>query len=66
MSKDAFFNHLYSGIDEPEPKIIDVFMRKLYHKHADVGASFVVSDTIWGQGYFLLEERDYDTITNSD
>ena len=47
-SKDAFLNHLYGGIDEPEPKIIDVFMCKLRRKLA--GASGVVIDTIWGQG----------------
>ena len=41
-------------------------MRKLCRKCADIGANFVLSDTIWGQGYFLLEERDYDTITKSD
>ncbi len=49
VSKDAFLNHLYGGIDEPEPKIIDVFMCKLRRKIADAGASGVVIDTIWGQ-----------------
>ena len=29
LSKDAFLNPLYGGIDEPEPKIIDVFICKL-------------------------------------
>ena len=46
MSKDAFLNHLYGGIDEPEPKIIDVFMYKLRRKIADAGASGVVIDTM--------------------
>ena len=50
LSKDAFLNHLYGGIDEPGPKIIDVFMYKLRRKIADTGASGVVIDTIWGQG----------------
>ena len=49
LSKDAFLNHLYGGIDELEPNIIDVFMRKLRRKIADAGASGVVIDTIWGQ-----------------
>ena len=61
LSKDAFLNHLYGGIDEPEPKIIDVFMCKLRRKLA--GASGVVIDTIWGQGYILREMRDYDAMT---
>ena len=46
VSKDAFLNHLYGGIDEPEPKIIDVFMYKLRRKIADAGASGVVINTI--------------------
>ena len=65
LSKDAFFNHLYGGIDELEPKIIDVFMCKLRRKIADAGASGVVIDTIWGQGDILREVRDYDTLTIS-
>ena len=65
LSKDAFLNHLYGGIDEPEPKIIDVFMCKLRRKLADVGATGVVIDTIWGQGYILREMRDYDAMTVS-
>ena len=65
MSKDAFLNHLYGGIDEPEPKIIDVFMCKLRRKIADACASSVVIDTIWGQGYILREMRDYDAMTIS-
>ena len=29
ISKDAFLNHLYGGMDEPEMKIVDVFICKL-------------------------------------
>ena len=65
LSKDAFLNHLYGGIDEPEPKIIDVFMCKLRRKLADAGATGVVIDTIWGQGYILREMRDCDAMTVS-
>ena len=65
FSKDAFLNHLYGGIDEPEPKIIDVFICKLRRKLADAGASNVVIDTIWGQSYILREMRDYDAMTVS-
>ena len=65
LSKDAFLNHLYGGIDEPEPKIIDVFMCKLRRKLADAGATGVVIDTIWGQGHILREMRDYDAMTVS-
>jgi len=65
LSKDAFFDHLCGGIDESEPKIIDVFICKLRRKIADAGASGVVIDTIWGQGYFLREVHDYGTLTIS-
>ena len=65
LSKDVFMNHLYGGIDEPEPKIIDVLMCKLCRKISNAGASGVVSDTIWGQGYILSEVHDYETMTIS-
>ena len=65
LNKDAFLSHLYGGINEPEPKIIDVFMCKLRRKLADAGATGVVIDTIWGQGYILREMRDYDAMTVS-
>ena len=65
LRKGAFLNHLCGGIDEPEPKIIDVFMCKLRRKLADAGASGVVIDTIWGQGYILREMRDYDAMSVS-
>ena len=58
LSKDAFLNHLYGGIDEPELKIIDVFMYKLRRKLSGAGATGVVIDAIWGgQDYTLREMR---------
>jgi DNA-binding winged helix-turn-helix (wHTH) protein len=55
LSKDAFLNHLYGGIDEPEPKIIDVFICKLRRKLVENGAEGLSVDTVWGQGYILRE-----------
>lgn len=55
LSKAAFLGHLYGGMDEPEPKIIDVFMCKLRRKMEDFGAIGVSIDTVWGQGYILRE-----------
>lgn len=52
LSKDAFLNHLYGGIDEPEVKIIDVFVCKLRKKLAQAGAEGLIA-TIWGRGYKL-------------
>ena len=62
LSKDAFLNHLYGGIDEPEPKIIDVFICKLRRKLVENGAEGLSVDTVWGQGYILRETRDYQVL----
>jgi len=55
LSKTAFLSHLYGGMDEPEPKIIDVFICKLRRKLEVAGARGVSIDTVWGQGYILRE-----------
>ena len=49
LTKEAFLNHLYGGIDEPEMKIIDVFICKLRKKLAMAGADNLIG-TVWGQG----------------
>jgi two-component system cell cycle response regulator CtrA len=54
LTKEAFLNHLYGGIDEPEMKIIDVFICKLRKKLAQAGASDLIG-TVWGRGYILRE-----------
>ncbi|AQS87385.1 two component response regulator CtrA [Neoasaia chiangmaiensis NBRC 101099] len=56
LTKDAFLNHLYGGIDEPEMKIIDVFICKLRRKLQVKGAGNLIT-TVWGRGYVLREER---------
>lgn len=52
LTKEAFLNHLYGGMDEPEIKIIDVFICKLRKKLAQAGADGLIG-TIWGRGYIL-------------
>jgi two-component system cell cycle response regulator CtrA len=54
LTKEMFLNHLYGGMDEPEVKIIDVFICKLRKKLAKAGADGVVG-TIWGRGYIVRE-----------
>lgn len=54
LTKEAFLNHLYGGMDEPEVKIIDVFVCKLRKKLAKAGAGGVVG-TVWGRGYMVRE-----------
>lgn len=54
LTKDMFLNHLYGGIDEPEMKIIDVFICKLRRKLQRYGADQMIT-TVWGRGYILQE-----------
>jgi two-component system cell cycle response regulator CtrA len=54
LTKEAFLNHLYGGIDEPEMKIIDVFICKLRKKLAQAGAGNLIG-TVWGRGYMLRD-----------
>ena len=54
LTKEAFLNHLYGGMDEPEMKIIDVFICKLRKKLATVGAGNLIG-TVWGRGYMMRE-----------
>jgi two-component system cell cycle response regulator CtrA len=54
LTKEAFLNHLYGGMDEPEMKIIDVFICKLRKKLALAGADNLIG-TVWGRGYVIRE-----------
>jgi len=54
LTKEAFLNHLYGGMDEPEMKIIDVFICKLRKKLAQAGAANLIG-TVWGRGYMIRE-----------
>ena len=53
LTKEMFLNHLYGGIDEPEVKIIDVFMCKLRKKLANASGGKNYIETVWGRGYVL-------------
>lgn len=57
LSKEVFLNHLYGGMEEPEFKIIDVFVCKLRKKLADAldGDNYI--ETVWGRGYVLREPK---------
>ena len=54
LTKEVFLNHLYGGMDEPEMKIIDVFICKLRKKLAEAGAPNVIG-TVWGRGYMVRD-----------
>lgn len=55
MTKEMFLNHLYGGMDEPELKIIDVFVCKLRKKLAEATGGHNYIETVWGRGYVLRE-----------
>jgi two-component system, cell cycle response regulator CtrA len=56
ITKEMFLNHLYGGMDEPELKIIDVFICKLRKKLANASQGKNYIETIWGRGYVLRED----------
>ena len=55
LTKEMFLNHLYGGMDEPELKIIDVFVCKLRRKLAAATAGKNYIETVWGRGYVLRD-----------
>ncbi|MDX5358508.1 MAG: response regulator transcription factor [Rhodobacterales bacterium] len=55
LTKEMFLNHLYGGMDEPELKIIDVFICKLRKKLAEATGGQNHIETVWGRGYVLRD-----------
>ncbi|MGU3404430.1 response regulator transcription factor CtrA [Methylobacterium brachiatum] len=55
ITKEMFLSHLYGGMDEPELKIIDVFICKLRKKLANASGGRNYIETIWGRGYLLRD-----------
>ena len=58
LTKEMFLNHLYGGMDEPELKIIDVFICKLRKKLAASTGGQHHIETVWGRGYVLRDPQD--------
>src|ERR1700751_4180071 len=57
LTKEMFLNHLYGGMDEPELKIIDVFICKLRKKiQQATGDNYI--ETVWGRGYVLRDPEE--------
>lgn len=61
LSKEAIMTHLYGGRDEPELKIIDVFICKMRKKLRAAGSEAV--ETVWGQG-FVLRDPDLQSVAS--
>ncbi len=64
LTKEMFLNHLYGGMDEPELKIIDVFICKLRKKlgQATGGENYI--ETVWGRGYVLRDPQPTEAETD--
>jgi two-component system cell cycle response regulator CtrA len=62
LTKEMFLNHLYGGIDEPEMKIIDVFICKLRKKLANASGGKNYIETVWGRGYVLRHPTDEEEV----
>ena len=60
LTKEMFLNHLYGGMDEPELKIIDVFICKLRKKLAQATGGESHIETVWGRGYVLRDPELHD------
>ena len=58
LTKEMFLNHLYGGMDEPELKIIDVFICKLRKKLAAAANGKHHIETVWGRGYVLRDPQE--------
>jgi two-component system, cell cycle response regulator CtrA len=58
ISKEVFLSQLYGGMDEPEIKIIDVFICKIRKKLAGASNGKDYIETVWGRGYTLREPTE--------
>src|SRR5580700_8192454 len=55
LTKEMILTHLYGGLDEPDGKIIDVFVCKLRKKLANASSGDNYIETVWGRGYVLRQ-----------
>ena len=62
LTKEMFLSNLYGGIDEPEIKIIDVFICKLRKKLANASGGKNYIETVWGRGYVLRQPTDEEEV----
>ncbi len=58
LTKEAFLDHLYGGLDEPDSQIIDLFIYKLRKKLGRAGGDDLIS-TVWGRGYMIRDNSGF-------
>lgn len=66
LTKEMFLNHLYGGMDEPELKIIDVFICKLRRKISEALGDDSCIETVWGRGYVLRDPIQKEEISDEN
>ncbi len=66
LTKEMFLNHLYGGMDEPELKIIDVFVCKLRKKLSSATGGDNYIETVWGRGYVLRDPAPEEDVETAD
>ena len=60
LTKEMLLNHLYGGMDEPELKIMDVFICKLRKKLSEATGHENHIETVWARGYVLHDPKPED------
>lgn len=55
LTKEMFIRHLYGDADQPELKIIDIFICKLRKKLSEATGGENYIETVWGRGYKLAD-----------
>lgn len=58
INKESFLEHLYNGLDEPDLRVIDVFICKMRKKLNLISGGKNYIDTIWGRGYILQDPEE--------
>src|SRR5271157_463971 len=58
LTKEMFLNHLYGDMDEPDMKIIDVFICKLRKKLVNASGGKDYIETVWGRGYVMRQQAE--------
>lgn len=63
ISKEKLLNHIYGSLDEPERKVVDVFICKLRKKLAAISGSAEYIRTVWGRGYVMDDPKNNSTLS---
>ena len=58
LTKEMFLNHLYDGANDPNGKIIDVFISKLRKKLASACDGEHYIETVWTRGHTLSDPQE--------